>query len=50
MLHLNGRHTIFGEVIESMEVLDNLTRRDPNVPGQPDGDVMERIDIIEVEE
>ena len=43
MPHLDGLHTIFGEVIEGDEVLDQITRVSP---GQP-GDVIERIDIVE---
>lgn len=27
--HLNNRHTIFGEVVEGIEILDAITRRDP---------------------
>jgi cyclophilin family peptidyl-prolyl cis-trans isomerase len=41
--HLNGLHTIFGEVIEGDAVLDQIARV---APGQP-GDVIERIDIVE---
>ncbi len=45
--HLNGLHTIFGEVIEGMEVLNSLTRRDPTAANQPAADVIERIEIYE---
>jgi cyclophilin family peptidyl-prolyl cis-trans isomerase len=41
--HLNGLHTIFGEVIEGDAILDQIARV---APGQP-GDVIERIDIVE---
>ncbi len=40
--HLNGLHTIFGEVIEGEEMLGSLQRVQPGEPG----DVIERIDII----
>jgi cyclophilin family peptidyl-prolyl cis-trans isomerase len=36
--HLNGRHTAFGRVIEGMDVLPKLQRRDPQgtTTGAPD--------------
>lgn len=34
--HLDGRHTIFGRIIEGEEVLDRLVRIQPGFPGQPD--------------
>jgi len=40
--HLNGLHTIFGEVIEGEEVLGLLQRVQPGEPG----DVIERVDIV----
>jgi cyclophilin family peptidyl-prolyl cis-trans isomerase len=47
--HLNGAHTIYGEVVEGEEVLNSLTFVEPGVPAadgqQPD--VITRIDIIE---
>ena len=47
--HLNGGHTIFGELIEGQEVLQSLTPRNPEqVPTEP-GDTIERIDIVERE-
>lgn len=43
---LNGRHTIFGELLEGREVLDSLTRIKPDEnPGM--GDVIESVEIIE---
>lgn len=46
--HLNGRHTVFGEVIEGSEVLDKLTRRDPQANPAFPGDKVLRIDILEI--
>lgn len=44
---LNGKHTIFGRVIEGMDVVDGLTRRDPaQAPDYP-GDAIESITITE---
>lgn len=37
--HLDGRHTVFGKVVEGLDVLDKLTRIDPMRPSfgtQPD--------------
>ncbi len=45
--HLNGRHTIFGEVIEGMDVVNSLTRRDPDQNPDFQGDAIETIEITE---
>jgi cyclophilin family peptidyl-prolyl cis-trans isomerase len=48
--HLNGNHTIFGEVIEGDGVLSALTLIDPSgqqAPADATPDVIERIEIIE---
>ncbi len=34
--HLDGRHTVFGKVVEGLDVLDRLTRIQPGQPGTPD--------------
>lgn len=45
--HLNNLHTIFGEVIEGMDVVNSLTPRDPNLVPDYSGDVIETITITE---
>ena len=39
--------TVFGRVVEGLEVLRALTPRDPQAPGQPPGDRILGIDIVE---
>ncbi len=36
--HLDGRHTVFGRVIDGMDVLAKLQRRDPGAPNAPKPD------------
>lgn len=36
--HLNGKHTCFGRVVQGMDVLEKLQRRDPMNPGPEDPD------------
>lgn len=43
---LNGLHTIFGEVIEGMDVVNGITRRDPGTATTP-GDAIESVTITE---
>jgi cyclophilin family peptidyl-prolyl cis-trans isomerase len=43
--HLDGRHTVFGRVVEGIDVLRSIRERDPSRDSNP-GD---RIDTIEIE-
>ncbi|MFC1903551.1 peptidylprolyl isomerase [Chloroflexota bacterium] len=44
---LDGKHTVFGQLIEGTEVLEKLTPRDPNQNPQFEGDKIIRITIEE---
>lgn len=44
---LNNLHTIFGEVVSGQEVLDSITRRDPNQNPATPGDTLLTIEIEE---
>ena len=44
---LDGRHAIFGEVVEGMDVVNSVRERDPQSDPQP-GDRIERVEIEEV--
>ncbi len=43
--HLDGRHTVFGRIVEGLDVLDRLTRIQPGMPGTPD--MIERAYLVE---
>lgn len=45
--HLNNLHTIFGQIIEGMDVVNSLTLRDPNQAPTFEGDAIETIEITE---
>ncbi|HEX7004641.1 MAG TPA: peptidylprolyl isomerase [Trueperaceae bacterium] len=44
---LDGRHAVFGRVIDGDEVLDKLKRVDPSRPGREEPDRIERVTILE---
>ena len=44
---LNGGYTIFGQVIEGMDVVNGITRRDPQLYPEYEGDAIETITITE---
>ena len=43
--HLDGRHTVFGKVVEGLDVLDRITRIQPGMGGTPD--VIESAYLVE---
>lgn len=45
--HLDGGYTIFGQVDEGMDVVNGITRRDPQRNPNFTGDVIESVTIIE---
>ncbi len=44
--HLNGRHTVFGRVIEGIDVLPKLQRRDPKSPSPPAPDKIVKAEVV----
>lgn len=44
---LNGGYTIFGQVVEGMDVVNGITRRDPNANPNFTGDVIKTITVTE---
>ena len=44
---LNGKHTIFGEVVQGMHVVNALTRRDPQQNPSFEGDAIESVVITQ---
>jgi peptidylprolyl isomerase/peptidyl-prolyl cis-trans isomerase B (cyclophilin B) len=45
--YLDGKHTVFGQVIKGMDVLNRLTPRDPTKNPPAKGDVIKKITINE---
>ncbi len=43
---LDGDYTIFGRVVEGMDVVEAITPRDPRDPAAPEGDKIESITIV----
>jgi cyclophilin family peptidyl-prolyl cis-trans isomerase len=48
--HLDGLHTIFGEVVSGAEVLEALTPRDPQLNPDFQGTTLHSVEIIEKDE
>jgi len=48
--YLNGQHTIFGKVVEGMDVALSLTPRDPSANPTEDGDALRKVSIETVAE
>ena len=44
--HLNAKHTVFGRVVEGMEVLSKLQRRDPAQENQPEPDKIVKATVV----
>ncbi len=44
--HLDGKHTVFGRVIEGFEVLAKLQRRDPDAANPPQPDMIVKAEVI----
>ncbi|WP_425615669.1 peptidylprolyl isomerase [Anatilimnocola sp. NA78] len=44
--HLNNRHTAFGRVVEGMDVLAKLQRRDPQAPSPPQPDKIVKAEVL----
>ena len=44
--HLNGRHAVFGKVVEGMDIVNKIRVRDPQSDREP-GDTLEKVTITE---
>jgi cyclophilin family peptidyl-prolyl cis-trans isomerase len=44
--HLNGKHTCFGRVVEGMDVLSKLQRRDPQAANPPAADTIVKAEVV----
>ena len=45
--HLDGKHSVFGQLVEGMDVLQSITPRDPSKNPQFEGDKIIRVTIVE---
>lgn len=43
---LNGKHTVFGRVLEGLEVLNKLQRRDPTKKNEPEPDKIVKAEVL----
>ncbi|MDF1523172.1 MAG: peptidylprolyl isomerase [Trueperaceae bacterium] len=43
---LDGKHAVFGRVVEGLDVLDAITRIDPGRPGGARPDAMQRVTVV----
>ena len=46
--HLNGLHSVFGRVVEGMEIVESIRSRDPSQGNPPPGDRLISVSIEEV--
>ena len=44
--HLNGKHGVFGQIVQGMDVLKSIRERDPQRDRQP-GDALHSVEIVE---
>ncbi len=44
--HLDGKHTVFGRVVSGLELLPEITRRDPTRPSQPAADRILSAEVV----
>jgi cyclophilin family peptidyl-prolyl cis-trans isomerase len=44
--HLDGKHTVFGHVVEGLDVLEKLQRRDPSRDGQPEAESILKASVL----
>jgi len=44
--HLDGRHTVFGRVVEGMDVLGELEKRNPDAPGATPPDKIIKAEVL----
>jgi cyclophilin family peptidyl-prolyl cis-trans isomerase len=44
--HLDGKHTVFGRVVEGLDILEKIQRRSPAGAGQPKADFIVKAEVI----